>query len=243
MATDAIVPGADDTGPDEEDREKLPSRGDGGGGPRSGGPAPRQQAPKVGFFTIYKSGQGYWTRLCTAGGALLFLVFLIGFLWQNLPPWIRPALTPENATGIQQQNAQTTAQKITMGVCAAIAIGTALLAWRIMNKPDNVDFLVATDSEMKKVNWTSKKELIGSTKVVIFFMFIIAGVLFLIDLDFGDLFHHVSVLTGSPVPEADPSQAGSGQYAHVFHWFFWGLQAVATAVLCALVGWRKSEKR
>ena len=43
-----------------------------------------------------------------------------------------------------------------------------------MNKPANVDFLIATDSEMKKVNWTSRKELIGSTKVVILFMFLIA---------------------------------------------------------------------
>ena len=45
-----------------------------------------------------------------------------------------------------------------------------------MNKPTNVDFLIATDSEMKKVNWTSRKELIGSTKVVIIFMFLIARV-------------------------------------------------------------------
>ena len=45
-----------------------------------------------------------------------------------------------------------------------------------MNKPTNVDFLIATDSEMKKVNWTSRKELIGSTKVVIVFMFLIAVV-------------------------------------------------------------------
>ena len=46
-----------------------------------------------------------------------------------------------------------------------------------MNKPSNVDFLVATDREMKKVNWTSRKDLIGSTKVVIVFMFLIALIL------------------------------------------------------------------
>ena len=36
-----------------------------------------------------------------------------------------------------------------------------------MNKPSNVDFLIATDSEMKKVNWTTKGELFGSTRVVV----------------------------------------------------------------------------
>jgi preprotein translocase subunit SecE len=67
-----------------------------------------------------------------------------------------------------------------------------------MNKPANADFLIATDSEMKKVNWTSRKELIGSTKVVIVFMFLIAMLLFLFDIIFGYLFYFMGVLKSSP---------------------------------------------
>jgi preprotein translocase SecE subunit len=63
-----------------------------------------------------------------------------------------------------------------------------------MNKPANVDFLIATDSEMKKVNWTSRRELIGSTKVVIIFMFAIAAILFVLDLLFNTLFYAIRVL-------------------------------------------------
>jgi preprotein translocase SecE subunit len=63
-------------------------------------------------------------------------------------------------------------------VASFFVVGFAALAWWLMNKQDNVDFLIATDSEMKKVNWTSRKELIGSTKVVIVFMFLIAMFLF-----------------------------------------------------------------
>jgi preprotein translocase SecE subunit len=63
-----------------------------------------------------------------------------------------------------------------------------------MNKPGNVDFLIATDSEMKKVNWTSKRELIGSTKVVILFMFAIAIILFVLDLLFNTVFYSIRVL-------------------------------------------------
>ena len=70
----------------------------------------------------------------------------------------------------------------------------ALLVWHLTNKPSNVDFLVATDSEMKKVNWTSRKELIGSTKVVIFFMFLIAVILFLLDRIIGALMYLIGVL-------------------------------------------------
>jgi preprotein translocase SecE subunit len=193
MATDVIVPGADE-----------PGSGDSGGG--GGGRPQPDRAQKVessstggGFFSIYKKGQGYWTRLCTAGGAVLFIVFLISFLYQQLPPWIRPALTPANATARQTAEAAARAQNITVGTCIAVAAGFALLCWRLMNKPDNVDFLIATDSEMKKVNWTSKKELIGSTKVVIIFMLIIAAVLFLIDILFGYVFYWFTVLKSPPL--------------------------------------------
>jgi preprotein translocase SecE subunit len=68
------------------------------------------------------------------------------------------------------------------------------IAWRLMNKPANVDFLIATDGEMKKVNWTSRRELIGSTKVVILFMFAIAIILFVLDLLFNTVFYGINVL-------------------------------------------------
>jgi preprotein translocase SecE subunit len=84
-------------------------------------------------------------------------------------------------------------------VCAAFIVAFAGLCWWLMNKPTNVDFLIATDSEMKKVNWTSRRELIGSTKVVIIFMFLIAAILFLIDVGFGYLFYMVKVLKNAAV--------------------------------------------
>jgi preprotein translocase SecE subunit len=61
-----------------------------------------------------------------------------------------------------------------------------------------VDFLIATDSEMKKVNWTTRKELIGSTKVVIFFVLLIAALLFTLDLVFGYFFQLIKVLEFGP---------------------------------------------
>ena len=65
-----------------------------------------------------------------------------------------------------------------IGIVIGLCVGLSLLTWWLMNKATNVDFLIATDSEMKKVNWTSKQELIGSTKVVIVFMFVTAIFLF-----------------------------------------------------------------
>ena len=87
---------------------------------------------------------------------------------------------------------------IGLGVAIGFAIAYTVLAWRLMNKPTNVDFLIATDSEMKKVNWTSRKELMGSTKVVILFMFLIAFMLFSFDIIFGYLFYFLDVLKTKP---------------------------------------------
>jgi preprotein translocase SecE subunit len=53
---------------------------------------------------------------------------------------------------------------------------------------------------MKKVNWTTRRELVGSTKVVIGFMFLVALVLFLIDQYFTRLFYVLGVLmTDAPI--------------------------------------------
>jgi preprotein translocase SecE subunit len=87
---------------------------------------------------------------------------------------------------------------VVIATCLAFLAGFALLCYWLMNKPTHVDFLIATDSEMKKVNWTSRKELIGSTKVVVVFMFLIAFLLFLIDQIFHLLFWAVGVLKTKP---------------------------------------------
>ena len=176
MATDALVPGTD-----EPDR-KPPQRAEKGEG--------------QGFFTIYKKGQGYWTRVCSYGAAALIILLTANFIWTQLPPQILGYLTPDNATGPQTALAASRANHITIGVCIAWIVGASALVWHLMNKPTNVDFLIATDSEMKKVNWTSRQELIGSTKVVIVFMLMIAVLLFTLDMYFTHLFYKLSVLKG-----------------------------------------------
>jgi preprotein translocase subunit SecE len=173
MATDAIVSGAGEGG-----REK---------------PQPPQQQPsrraddRPGFFHLYKPGQGYWTRMGTAGAALLITLLTAHFLYQNLPTWLMNL-------GVSQGAAKPTS----IYIIAGLAIAFGLFVWYMMNKPGNADFLIATDSEMKKVNWTSRRELIGSTKVVIIFMFLIAFLLFAFDIIFGYLFYFLDVLKTKP---------------------------------------------
>ncbi len=185
MAADTTIVAA---GADEPRGERPPER-----------PIERSgAAARPGFFAIYKKGQGYWTRMGTAIVAFVVIALTAHFVYRYLPPWLTPVFTPANATVAQNQAAVATARNVTLGVCAAILIGIGVLAWRLMNKQSNVDFLIATDGEMKKVNWTSRRELIGSTKVVIIFMFFIAFILFAIDIIFGYFFQLINVLDTGP---------------------------------------------
>jgi preprotein translocase SecE subunit len=166
MATDIVAPGADDRGPDEG--PKQPSRQ-----PSEGG----------GFFHIYKSGQGYWTRMGTAAGAGLVAIFTAMFVYEDLRPRI-PFLRDNPSAAV--------------GIAVGVLAVSALVIFWLINRANTADFLIATDSEMKKVNWTSKKDLIGSTRIVILFMFLIATLLFGIDIVFGYVFYWLGVLKNPP---------------------------------------------
>jgi preprotein translocase SecE subunit len=78
----------------------------------------------------------------------------------------------------------------------AIFFGAALVYWLVGANPKMVDFLIATDGEMKKVNWSTRKDVINSTWVVIGASIVIAGGLFLVDLVFKFFFGLIGVLEG-----------------------------------------------
>ena len=117
-----------------------------------------------GFFTIYKRARATGPAWAPPSARRCSIVMLIGrsVLRQSSVRLRGSTTAPPRIAGVRRHRRGRVRRRL------------SLLVWRLMNKPSNVDFLIATDSEMKKVNWTSRKELIGSTKVVIFFMFVIA---------------------------------------------------------------------
>jgi preprotein translocase SecE subunit len=143
-------------------------------------PAAVQIGAPGGFFHIRKKGQGYWTRMGTAGGAALIGALTIQFIYSE-----------RQTFRLGDGGAELRSARI-------FALVYGLFTYYLMNRPQSVDFLIATDSEMKKVNWTSRKELMGSTKVVILFMFIIAIFVFVMDLLFGYFFWMIGVLKSKP---------------------------------------------
>jgi preprotein translocase subunit SecE len=149
--------------------------------------------PKPGYFAIYKKGQGYWTRMGTVAGAALIGLLTCDFIFNEFDSFAAQQSVRSYLSRIHLQEPRA-------GYLLVLVVGMvyALIVYHYLNKPHNVDFLIATDSEMKRVNWTSKKDLFGSTRVVIAFMFIIAVVLFLYDLFFQTVFWLIGVLKTPP---------------------------------------------
>jgi preprotein translocase subunit SecE len=124
-------------------------------------------------FWRYKPGQGYWTRTLSALGAMALAAAGAGWMWGEL-----------EGSGLYVQATVAT-------IIVLVMLG---LVWYLFNKPNIVDFLIATEAEMKKVNWPTRREIIGSTWLVIAGTFMMALLLYGIDVIFLELFRLINVI-------------------------------------------------
>jgi preprotein translocase SecE subunit len=62
---------------------------------------------------------------------------------------------------------------------------TLWISWRLVNVPDFGDFLIATEAEMNKVSWVSRKRLFQDTIVVLVTVVVLTLFLLVIDLFWG----------------------------------------------------------
>ena len=130
-------------------------------------------------FAIYKPGQGYWTRMMSAIGAATLVLTGVAWLWARFQAWFRDA----DALIYYQAS---------MAVIM-IAFFGALLFY-LLNKPRIADFMIATEAEMKKVNWPGRREIIGSTWIVICGAALMAVWLLAFNLIFGWFFLEIGIL-------------------------------------------------
>ena len=130
------------------------------------------------LLSIYKPGQGYWTRVLSAVGAGVVVCVLLAWILGEL-------------AGIDEEKTRRIVQSI---VAVGMLGGFGGIGYWVMNKPRIVDFLIATDSEMRKVNWPGRREIIGSTQVVICGTLLMAALLWGVDLCFAWLFQEIGIL-------------------------------------------------
>lgn len=75
-----------------------------------------------------------------------------------------------------------------------LLVGGGVTYYLVGLKPVTVDFLIATDGEMKKVNWSTRKIVWDSTSVVIAAMFFVALMLFVFDVGLHTLAKAIGLL-------------------------------------------------
>ena len=130
---------------------------------------------------IYKKGQGYWTRMMTA--ISLGLLVVMGGVWLS-----------DSLMGVRIGNLEPV--YIRAGAFVLVLAVFGFLGYYLVGcKPKFVDFLIATEGEMKKVNWSTRREILGSTWVVIGLTVVIAAIISVLDyLIYSPLFRAANVL-------------------------------------------------
>ncbi len=121
---------------------------------------------------IYKPGQGKYTRLGSGFAGVAVVAWGCYSLYRML-------------SGTDWSLWITTLVPVVIGV----AFGAAIY-W-LMNKPAVADFMIAAEGELKKVNWSSRKEVAVSTLIVILVVFAMAALLGATDLVFSFVFRHL----------------------------------------------------
>jgi len=118
---------------------------------------------------MYKPGQGKYSRLGTFFAVAITVAIGCYRLYQML--------------GASDLNFWITAMipVVVFGVFAAVA------GW-LVNKPTVADFLIAAEGELKKVNWSSRKEIAVSTFVVIIVVLLMSALLGATDFVFQLIF-------------------------------------------------------
>jgi preprotein translocase subunit SecE len=109
-------------------------------------------------LSVYKRGQGKYTRMVSAlGGAVIV------------------------AIGCLQLYRTLDAADISLWVETMVPVGlfialSVLMMWMV-NNPSIADFMISAEGEMKKVNWSTRQEVVASTVVVISVVIILAVLL------------------------------------------------------------------
>ena len=127
------------------------------------------------IFDIYKRSQGKYTRLCSVLGAAIIVGLGCLRLYQQLEAadW---NLSPRARLWV------------TTMVPAGLFVALSILIFYLVNKPAVADFLIAAEGEMKKVSWSSRKEIAVSTFIVIVVVIIMAILLGTTDVGFYHFF-------------------------------------------------------
>jgi preprotein translocase SecE subunit len=101
-----------------------------------------------------------------------------------------------------------------------LAAATFWLAYRVVNLPVFADFLIATEAELNKVSWPTRKSVIQDTVVVLATVLLLTVFLFVVDLAWGWMLSRpvVGVLQVTPQKQAEMRQVEQQRLKEQIEW-------------------------
>ncbi|HEX3151584.1 MAG TPA: preprotein translocase subunit SecE [Gemmataceae bacterium] len=102
----------------------------------------------------------------------------------------REALQIENRARPRVEGGITLIPDLQFTVPLLLIAFTLWFTWRAVNYPTFADFLIATEAEINKVSWTSRKALIRDTVVVLTSLILLTVFLFVVDMFWNTLLSH-----------------------------------------------------
>lgn len=127
--------------------------------------------PELFRFGVYKSNQGRMVRQFTFFAVAVVAAF--------------GCITLANGPMMSSP------KEYQVGVPGAVWVVSCWVAFRLVNFPRFADFLVSVESELEKVTWPGRQEVVQATVVVLCTMFFLGLFLFLIDLVWTWLFSFI----------------------------------------------------
>jgi preprotein translocase SecE subunit len=149
--------------------------------------------------TQYKPSQGRMVRRGTM--AAVIILFACGIftllahhtLETGEPTWtIKVPFLESNDGAIEYH--LTLLRDVRFTVPLLLAAAGLWIAFRVVNYPTFADFLIATEAEMNKVSWTTRKRLWQDTVVVLTTLVLMTIFLMVVDLFWGWMLNRVGVL-------------------------------------------------
>jgi preprotein translocase SecE subunit len=162
------------------------------------------QFEEQGWFQVaaYKRTQGQRVRRGTILGILVLAV--CGLYTMLAHRSLETLATKDWQVAIPFTNARWTLLPDVRFTLPLLLVGGSLwLAYRVVNLPVFADFLIATEAEMNKVSWTTRKRLVQDTIVVLVTVVLLTLFLFAVDQLWGLILTRVGVVQPPPATIQD----------------------------------------
>lgn len=140
---------------------------------------------------IYKKGQGKVVRMCALAGFLLLILY--GSYSLDVWPMIEDGSALRTAIIPNYPAIGDISLDWILLISVVLFLGFGFLAFWVLNRPKYSDFLIETESEVKKVSWPQRKEYLAASAAVFAVVLFVFCFLWATDTVFTEILSRIGI--------------------------------------------------